>query len=123
MCSIEVKTQIADLDTQMVERSERMRAKLQNPDCSPYTDIVKEEAIMLAVNTYERVLEVDEILAGDQLFCLENYIRRIQSSLEECQYQILNLYGALIPEENTDFIYEKMCRSSDVQRVQDIVNE
>ena len=123
MYSIEVKTQITDLDTQMLERSERMRARLQNPDCSPYTDVVNEEAIIMAVNMYERVLEVDELLAGDQLFCLENYVRRIQSSLEECQYQILNLYGPLIPEENTDVIYEKMCRSRDVQRVQDIVNE
>lgn len=123
MCSIEVKAQIADLDTQMAERSERMRARLQSRDCSPYTDIVKDEAIILAVNTYERVLEVDELLAGDQLFCLENYVRRIQSSLEECQYQIMNLYGPLITEENTEFIYEKMCRSKDVQRVLDLVDE
>ncbi|KAI6655567.1 hypothetical protein LOD99_2066 [Oopsacas minuta] len=119
----EVKAQMADLDRQVIERTQRMRDQLMNPNCTKYTNLEKDRSIISAAEAYERVLDVDEIQAGNDIFCLENYLRKLQTKLEECQYEVMTLYSQLIDEDKTDLIFEKMCRSGDVQRVKDIVDE
>ena len=118
----EVRTQMSELDIKVTERSQSMTSQLQNPDCSEYTDIVRDEALMLAADQYRAVELQDVAEAGNQLICVENYLRGLQTEVEECESQVLSLFQKILEQDQTELIYDQMCRSSDVERVKEIVN-
>ena len=118
----EVRSQMAELDTKVTERSQSMGAQLQNPDCSDFSGIVREDALLLAVSQYRQVETQDETEAGNQLICVEDYLRGLQTEMEDCESQVLNVFQKILNPDQTELIYDQMCRNTDVESVKEIIN-
>ena len=119
----EMRSQISEYDQQVAQRSQRMRAQLQNPNCSEYTSAVRDESLLRAKDEYDKLEEADPDIASSELLCLEDYLRKLRTSVEECESQMLSLFQQLLEPQDTNIFFDKMCRKPDLERVKEIVNQ